>query len=62
MWIKLSITMQRESVKANLLVSICWLILEFSAKFGYNWRKGSGDWGGGRRLVYEESEAGFIDF
>ena len=47
MWIKLSITMQRESFKANQVVSICCLTLEFSAKFGYNWPKGSGDRRGG---------------
>ena len=32
MRIKLSINLQRESVKANQVVSICCLILEFSAK------------------------------
>ena len=38
--------MQREYFKANQVVSICCLTLEFSAKFGYNRPKGSGDWGG----------------
>ena len=65
MWIKLFITKQREFVKANQADIICfviWELWEFRAKFGYNWAKGSGDWGGVGMLVYGKSEAGFIDF